>query len=166
MGEIGLDHFVAGFDAARQAQFFLAQLDLARRHGLPVILHLRRAVDEVLEALRRVRVCGGIAHAFNGSLQQAQMFIGLGFKLGFGGAMSFPGSTRIRRLAAELPLDAIVLETDAPDIAPVWARGARNVPVNLARYAGILAGLREMALADIIKTTTTNARAALALPQR
>ncbi|GHT98459.1 deoxyribonuclease [Betaproteobacteria bacterium] len=166
VGEIGLDHFVAGFDAARQAQFFLAQLDLARRHGLPVILHLRRAVDEVLEALRRVRVCGGIAHAFNGSLQQAQMFIGLGFKLGFGGEMSFPGSTRIRRLAAELPLDAIVLETDAPDIAPVWARGERNVPVNLARYAGILAGLREMALADIIKTTTTNARAALALPQR
>jgi TatD DNase family protein len=166
VGEIGLDHYVAEFDAARQEQFFLAQLGLARHHGLPVILHLRRAVDDVLKALRRIRVCGGIAHAFNGSLQQARMFIELGFKLGFGGAMSFPGSTRIRRLAAELPLEAIVLETDAPDIAPAWARGERNVPLNLARYARILAGLREMALADIIKATTTNARAALALPEQ
>lgn len=164
VGEIGLDHHVPGLDAARQQTFFTAQLGLARRHGLPVILHVRRALDAVLAALRRTRVAGGIAHAFNGSFQQAEAFIGLGFKLGFGGAMTFDGSRRIRRLAAELPLDAIVLETDAPDMPPVWARGERNVPENLLRIAEVLAGLRNLPLEEIVQTTSGNARAVLALP--
>lgn len=161
VGEIGLDHYVPGFDAARQEAFFTAQLGLARRHGLPVILHVRRAQDAVLAALRRARVAGGIAHAFNGSFQQAEAFIELGFKLGFGGAMTFEGSRRICRLAAELPLEAIVLETDAPDMPPAWAHGERNVPENLLRIAETLAELRGLSLEEIVRSTSSNARAAL-----
>jgi Tat protein secretion system quality control protein TatD with DNase activity len=125
VGEIGLDFFVADLDPARQEHFFVEQLKLAREFDLPVLLHVRRSVDAVLKQLRRHRVRGGIAHAFNGSRQQADAFIGLGFKLGFGGTLTYPGSTRIRALAAELPLDAIVLETDAPDIPPAWLAAAQ-----------------------------------------
>ncbi|MDR2882151.1 MAG: TatD family hydrolase [Azoarcus sp.] len=164
VGEIGLDHHMPGFDAARQQAFFITQLKLARRHELPVILHVRRAQDAVLAALRRTRVVGGIAHAFNGSFQQAETFIGLGFKLGFGGAMTFDGARRIRRLAAELPLDAIVLETDAPDMPPAWAREERNMPENLLRIAKVLAELRGLSLEEIVRVTSANAHMALALP--
>ena len=156
VGEIGLDHFVADLDRERQLRFFTAQLGLARRHGLPVILHVRRAIDPILRELRRTRVCGGIAHAFNGSRQQAEAFIALGLRLGFGGAMSYEGSTRIRELARSLPLESIVLETDAPDIPPAWARGERNLPQNLARYARILAELRGIEPEEVIETTGRN----------
>jgi TatD DNase family protein len=163
VGEIGLDHYVPGFDVARQGAFFTAQLDLARRYGLPVILHVRRAQDAVLAVLRQARVTGGIAHAFNGSFQQAGAFIELGFKLGFGGAMTYEGSRRIRRLAAELPLDAIVLETDAPDMPPAWMPGGRNVPENLLKIATALAELRSLSLEEIALATSGNARTALRL---
>jgi TatD DNase family protein len=142
VGEIGLDFFVAGADVARQEHFFVEQLKIARDADLPVLLHVRRAVDQVLGKLRRIRLPGGIAHAFNGSRQQADEFIRLGFRLGFGGAMTYLGSTRIRRLAASLPLSAIVLETDAPDMSPAWLAGARNTPAELPRIAAVLAELR------------------------
>jgi TatD DNase family protein len=158
VGEIGLDRYAPGFDAARQQAFFIAQLELAWKHGLPVILHSRRAQDAVLAALRRTNVAGGIAHAFNGSFQQARAFIALGFKLGFGGAMTFPGSRRIRRLASELPLETIVLETDAPNMPPVWDTGRRNEPVNLRRYAETLAVLRGLTPEEVITATSENAQ--------
>lgn len=161
VGEIGLDFYVEGLDPARQAHFFIEQLKLAREFDLPVLLHVRRAVDAVLRELRRIRVPGGIAHAFNGSRQQAEMFIELGFKLGFGGAMTYSGSTRIRRLAAELPLDALVLETDAPDIPPAWLNGARNTPGQLPRMAQVLAELRGLPLAEVVVRTGRNACSAL-----
>ncbi len=161
VGEIGLDHFAPGIDPERQEFFFTRQLRLARRHDLPVILHLRRAQDAVLAHLRRIPVPGGIAHAFNGSRQQAEAFLKLGFRLGFGGAMSYDGSTRIRTLAATLPPDAIVLETDAPDIPPAWAAGQRNSPANLARYAAILAELRGITVEEVMEMTSRNAAAAL-----
>ena len=159
VGEIGLDYYVEGFDAAVQERYFIAQLKLARRHDLPVILHSRRAVDAVLSGLRRIGVPGGVAHAFSGSRQQAEQFIALGFKLGFGGAMTYSGSRRIRALAAELPLEAIVLETDAPDIAPAWASRQRNEPANLLRIAQELAALRGEPFDHIVATTTANAAA-------
>ncbi|MDY0072974.1 MAG: TatD family hydrolase [Thauera sp.] len=167
VGEIGLDHFVAGLDRAAQQALFVAQLELACKHRLPVILHVRRAVDAVIACLRRTRPeAGGIAHAFNGSRQQAEQLIGLGFKLGFGGTLSDPGSRRIRELAASLPLESMVLETDAPDMAPLWARGERNEPANIASYASILAGLRNTDVASVIRVTGDNARAVLRLPQQ
>lgn len=161
VGEIGLDHFVADVDPQLQGDFFVAQLRLARKHGLPVILHLRRAVDAVLKQLRRIEVPGGIAHAFNGSRQQADMLLAMGFKLGFGGTMSFSGSSRIRALAATLPLSAIVLETDAPDIPPAWSQGQRNEPANLARYAEVLAELRGVDRTEIAAATGDNLRSVL-----
>ena len=170
VGEIGLDHFV-GIDPAKQERFLVAQLRLARQFDLPVILHSRRAVDTLLKHLRRVPVRGGIAHAFNGSAQQAQAFIALGFKLGFGGAMTFERALQIRRLAKELPIEAIVLETDAPDIPPHWlyrtaderAGGARsrNEPAELPRIAQTLAALRGMSLAALADITSANVRDAL-----
>lgn len=157
VGEIGLDHFLPGLDRERQRHFFVEQLKLAREFDLPVLLHVRRAVDAVLRELRRIRVRGGIAHAFNGSRQQADIFISLGFKLGFGGAMTWPRATRLRTLAATLPATAIVLETDAPDIPPVFVGRGRNEPAHLPEIAGALAGLRGVAREEIEEITTVNA---------
>jgi TatD DNase family protein len=161
VGEIGLDHFVPGRDETRQEFFFVEQLKLARELDLPVILHVRRAVDAVLKQLRRYQVCGGIAHAFNGSAQQADEFIKLGFKLGFGGAMTYPRALRIREMAAALPLEAIVLETDAPDIPPEWLAKRRNQPGELPRIAAELARLRGLPLTEVARITTANAIAVL-----
>lgn len=161
VGEIGLDLYVADIDPARQEHFFVEQLRLARDFDLPVLLHVRRAVDAVLKQLRRFKVRGGIAHAFNGSRQQADEFIKLGFALGFGGAMTYDGSTRIRELARHLPLEAIVLETDAPDIPPAWLNGGRNTPAELPRIAAVLAELRELPVAELVQRTAANARAVL-----
>jgi TatD DNase family protein len=120
-------------------------------------------VDRVLWHLRRAGVRGGIAHAFNGSRQQADAFIRLGFALGFGGAATFSGSTRIRALAAALPLEAIVLETDAPDIPPAWLNRARNSPAELPAIAAEVAALRGIAPAELAAATTANARRILSL---
>ena len=161
VGEIGLDRFVEGRDEARQNFYFVEQLKIARGLGLPVILHVRRAIDPVLAELRRIRVPGGIAHAFNGSARQAEEFIKLGFVLGFGGAMTHPRATRIRALAAELPLTALVLETDAPDIAPAWIGNGRNEPGELPRIAGELAAVRGIAADELVEATAANARRVL-----
>lgn len=157
VGEIGLDFYVADLDPKRQEFFFVEQLKLARQFNLPVLLHVRRSVDAVLKQLRRIKPPGGIAHAFNGSRQQAEIFIDLGFKLGFGGAMTYSGSTRIRELAASLPIESIVLETDAPDIPPHWLNRGRNAPAELPRIAQVLADLRQMEVAEIVALTTRNA---------
>ena len=172
VGEIGLDGFVPGLDMARQQHFYRAQLALAQRHGLPVLLHVRRSADALLSGLRQCPVVGGLAHAFNGSRQQADQFMAMGFKLGFGGALTFDRALQLRRLASELPLDALVLETDAPDIPPRWlyrtqaerAQGAvmgRNEPAELVRIAKCLAELRGMPLADLAQASTANAMQAL-----
>lgn len=172
VGEIGLDFFVPGLDAARQERFYRAQLQLARRFDLPVILHVRRSADRLLKGLRELPVRGGIAHAFNGSLQQARAFIAMGFKLGFGGAVTYERALQLRRLAAGLPLDALVLETDAPDIPPHWlyvtaaeraagAAPARNSPAELPRIAAVVAGLRGIETGELARASRDNACAAL-----
>ena len=176
LGEIGLDGFVPEINTpeafAKQTHFFEAQLQIAQRHQLPVILHVRRSADGLLKGLRQFPVSGGIAHAFNGSLQQAKLFIEMGFKLGFGGAMTYDRATKLRALATELPLSALVLETDAPDIPPHWmyttaedrekgkAQG-RNSPAELPRIASDLAELRGISLEELAAATSANARQAL-----
>ena len=174
VGEIGLDGFVPGLDMARQQMFYKAQLKLAQQHDLPVILHVRRSADLLLQGLRQTSVKGGIAHAFNGSLQQAQMFVDLGFKLGFGGALTYERALQLRRLATELPLDALVLETDSPDIPPHWlyvtaqqreagkAQG-RNTPEQVPRIAQVLAELRGVSVGEVGRVTTKNVRQVLGL---
>lgn len=175
VGEVGLDYFVEGLDAGKQERFFHTQLQLARKHGLPVIIHVRRSVDKVLKHLRQVapgQTWQGIAHAFNGSEQQAKACIDLGLKLGFGGAVTFERALQLRRLAASLPLESIVMETDSPDIQPHWIyrthaqREAgepqgRNEPGELPRIAEVVAGLRGIEPSALAEATTRNAVAAL-----
>jgi len=161
VGEIGLDFFIEPHDRERQEYFFVAQLKLAREFDLPVLLHIRRAQDTVLKYLRRHKV-QGIAHAFSGSRSQADEFIKLGFKLGFGGAMTHDRATRLRELASTLPLESIVLETDAPDIPPAFLqKGEPNKPEYLPRIALTLAGLRGIPPEEIARITTENALSAL-----
>lgn len=176
VGEIGLDFFVPALCTPamreRQAFFYRAQLRLARQHGLPVIVHVRRSADQLLKHLRELPTGAGIAHAFNGSTQQAQAFLDMGFKLGFGGACTFEPARQLRRLAADLPLSALVLETDAPDIPPQWlyvtaaeravgrAQGV-NSPVELPRIGAVVAELRGMPAGELEAVTTSNALAAL-----
>jgi len=164
IGEIGLDLFVKELDYASQEFFYVEQLKIARDYALPVLLHCRKANDELLKHLRRIRVRGGIAHAFNGSPQQADAFIKLGFKLGFGGAFTWPRANNLRRLAVDLPLDAIVLETDSPDIPPAWIGRGRNAPGELPRIAQTLAELRGIDVAALAQATTRNARELFGLP--
>ena len=165
VGEIGLDYVVDGIDRERQEWFYAQQLKLAREFRLPVILHVRRSADALLKYLNRHEVIGGIAHAFNGSEDQALRMIARGLKLGFGGAMTYAGSLRIRQLAATLPDDAWVLETDAPDIPPQWRRqeGAslRNEPGDLPAMAEVLSQLRQRPLAQIAAGNRRNACTAL-----
>lgn len=173
VGEIGLDFFVPGLDLDIQQHFYIEQLKLAKRAGLPVLLHVRRSADKLLAGLRRVGFThGGIAHAFNGSEQQAQAFIDLGFKLGFGGTLTFERSLQIRRIAAQMPETALVMETDAPDIPPHWLYKtaeereavpgqARNESSQLPRIAESLAALRGWSVEKTAAITSANARAAL-----
>jgi TatD DNase family protein len=166
VGEIGIDcHEAEAADVARQEWFYREQLRVARDAGLPVILHVRRSADLLLKQLRRIEVPGGIVHAFNGSAQQAQQFVARGFRLGFGGALTYSGSQRIRRHAATLPEAALVLETDAPYILPAWRRHAHRMepsePADLARIAAEVAQLRGLTLAALAKLNRANALAAL-----
>jgi TatD DNase family protein len=179
VGEIGLDFFVPALctEAMRDKQehFCRAQLTLARQHGLPVVLHVRRSADRLLKSLREMgakQPWQGIAHAFNGSEVQAQAFLQLGFKLGFGGALTYERALQLRRLAAGLPLQALVLETDAPDMPPHWlyttaeqraagqAQG-RNSPAELPRIAAVLAQLRGISSEALAAATWANTCAAL-----
>lgn len=165
IGEIGLDFQIE--DADRQAQIELlgAQLRIARAAQLPVLLHVRKAHDQVLKLLRQLRLPrGGIVHAFSGSEQQARQYAQLGFKLGFGGAISYARATRLRRLAGELPLAWLVLETDAPDMPLSAWRGEPNCPQRVAEVAQIIADLRRQPLARVAQTTTDTALRLL-LPQ-
>ncbi len=157
LGEIGLDFFVPGLDLERQRHFFVEQMRLANELGLPVILHVRRSVDAVAKEVRRFRPVGGIAHAFNGSDQQARQLFELGLVLGFGGAMTFTRALNIRRLATTLPIDALVLETDSPDISPAWRHPERNSPAELPGIAQVLADLRGMSHEEVVASTAANA---------
>lgn len=180
VGEIGLDFFVPELCRSplreRQEFFYVEQLKLARKHRLPVILHVRRSADRLLRGLRAIQIAGtpwsGIAHAFSGSQQQAGEFVKLGLKLGFGGAVTFDRALQLRRLAASLPLSALVLETDAPDIPPHWlyriaaersggTQQGRNEPCELPRIAAVVAGLRNIAPEELARATLDNACAAL-----
>ncbi len=176
VGEIGLDYFIPALCQAplrdKQMRFYRAQLKLSRKHGLPVILHVRKSADQLLHGLNDIAVAGGIAHAFNGSDQQAQRMIERGFALGFGGAVTYERATQLRHLCTRVPASAIVLETDAPDMPPHWlyttaaqratgeAQGI-NSSAELPRIAQVIAELRGVPLAELAATTTANAQRVL-----
>jgi TatD DNase family protein len=165
VGEIGLDYFVPTLDQQRQQELFEAQLKLAAEFDLPVILHVRKSHDAVIATLRRIKIPGGIVHAFNGSLPQAELYQSMGFKFGFGGTLTYERSTTIRQLARDLPLASIVLETDAPDMAVAAHRGERNSPEYLPDCLAALASVRREGPEIIARETTRNACQVLRLPQ-
>ena len=161
IGEIGLDGFDPSIDRSRQEWFFIEQLKVAADFNLPVIMHVRHAVDSVLKQLRVYKPRSGIAHAFNGSRQQALQLITCNMALGFGGAMTFTRALQIRRLAVALPLEAIVLETDSPDIAPSWVHAGRNSPSHLLAIGAVMAQLRDIPVSTLELVTDANVRRVL-----
>ncbi len=157
IGEIGLDFYIKELDKEKQLAVFEQQLLVAKNHDLPVILHVRKAHDQVLQLLNKIKVKGGFCHAFNGSLQQAEKYIALGFKLGFGGTLTYKNSSKIHKLAKELALESIVLETDAPDMVVESHRGERNSPEYIVDALTALASIRNQDIKFIAQQTSLNA---------
>lgn len=164
VGECGLDYFIDTLDRDAQQFYFEAQLELAREHDLPVIIHARRAVDATIAAIRKVGSLRGVVHSFSGSPEQARQLWDLGFMIGLGGPVTYERAKRLRRLAAEMPLDQLLLETDAPDQPDAGNRGGRNEPALLVRVLEVIAGLRGQDPDEIAAATTANARRLFNLP--
>jgi TatD DNase family protein len=164
VGECGLDYFVEDLDRDTQQGIFDAQLHIAREFDLPVIVHARRAVDAVIASLRTVGGLRGVVHSFSGSLQQAEQLWNLGFLLGLGGPVTYPRANRLRSLAATMPLDRLLLETDAPDQPDAWHRGERNEPARVNAIARTIAGLRDITCEAVAEATTRNAARLFGLP--
>lgn len=157
VGECGLDHWTGELDADTQRLYFDAQLKLAREFDLPVIVHARRAVDEVIGCIRRIGGLRGVIHSYSGSAEQARQLHELGFMLGFGGPVTYPRANRLRRLVAELPIEQLLLESDAPDQPDAAIRGQRNEPARLAEVLHVVAQLRGEDPAEVATATTANA---------
>ena len=164
VGECGLDHFIEGLDPQLQRSYFHAQLEIARDAGLPVIVHARRAVDEVIVALRRCATVGGVVHSFSGSEQQARQLWTLGYCLGIGGPVTYERAARLRRIVATMPIEFLLLETDAPDQPDATHRGERNEPMHLREVLRVVAELRNEDEAEIAAATTRNAERMFRLP--
>ncbi|MDG2526299.1 TatD family hydrolase [Stenotrophomonas sp. HITSZ_GD] len=163
IGECGLDYFIDTLDRDAQAHYFDGQLALAVKHGLPVIVHARRAVDAVIQAIRRAGEVRGVVHSFAGSPEQARQLWERGFLLGLGGPVTYARANRLRRLAATMPLQHLLLETDAPDQPDAQIRGQRNEPARLPSIAEAIATLRGEPVEEIAAATADNARRLFAL---
>ena len=164
VGECGLDFFVAGLDAELQQHYFMGQLRMAREFDLPVIVHARRAVDAVIAAIKQVGGLRGVVHSFPGSPEQAAQLHKLGFLLGLGGPLTYDRAQRLQRLVATMPLEQLLLETDAPDQPDAGIRGGRNEPARLPVILETVARLRGQPAEDIAAQTTANAKRLFGLP--
>lgn len=164
VGECGLDYFVEGLDRDVQMQYFIAQLELARAFDLPVIIHARRAVEQVTLAIRRIGGLRGVIHSFGGSIEQARQLWELDFHLGFGGPITYPRARRLRAVVAAMPLDQLLLETDAPDQPLSGHQGRRNEPAQLAQVCAAVAELRSVPPQLIVEATRRNTRQLFNLP--
>ena len=159
IGEFGLDYYLPELDRERQQTLFEAQLKLAAEFNLPVLLHVRRSHAQVIATLKRFKLKrAGIIHAFAGSYEEAREYIKLGFKLGLGGAATWPQALRLRKVVAQLPLAAIVLETDSPDMAPAMYPNQRNSPAYLPEICAALARLRGESSEALAQESSANAR--------
>jgi len=156
VGECGLDFHVSGLDPDAQRAYFKGQLELAREFDLPVIVHARRALDDVLAAIRRSGVSRGVVHSFSGSLQQAERLWDLGFSLGIGGPVTHERARRLRGIVAAMPIEFLLLETDSPDQPGHGHRGERNEPALLAEVCAVVAGLRDESPQTVARLTTQN----------
>lgn len=156
VGECGLDYFVEGLDRERQRIVFRRQLELARELALPVVLHARRAVDDVLAMVRDAGV-RGVVHSFSGSAEQARQAFKLGLSLGIGGPVTYARATRLRGIVAAMPIEHLLLETDSPDQPLHGHPGERNEPARLTEVLDVVAQLRGVDREEIARATTANA---------
>ncbi len=159
VGECGLDLQIEGLDADTQRGYFIRQLAIAKVAGLPVIVHARRAVDAVIACVRKIGGVTGVIHSFPGSLEQARQLRDLGFRLGFGGPVTHERARRLREVVARIPLEQLLLETDAPDQPPATRRGQRNEPTSLLEVATTVATLRGIDRSRLLAAVDANARA-------
>lgn len=164
IGECGLDFYVDGLDPDEQRRYFIAQLELAREVNLPVILHARRALEEVTLAVRRIGGLRGVIHSFSGSIEQARELWKLGFHLGIGGPITYERARRLREIVATMPAEFLLLETDSPDQPLSSHRGARNEPAFLVEVLDCVAELRGESTQEIARITTRNAEELFGLP--
>jgi TatD DNase family protein len=164
IGECGLDFFVDGLDPRAQQHFFDGQLELAREHALPLIVHARRSVDAVIASIKRIGDLRGVVHSFSGSAEQARQLAQLGFMIGLGGPVTYERANRLRKLAAGVPIESLLLETDAPDQPDAGIRGQRNEPARLANVLQVVADLRGETPAAIAAATSANAGRLFRLP--
>lgn len=158
VGECGLDFFIDGYDRDRQLSYFTEQLDLAVQFQLPVVIHSRKSLDLVLKEVRLRPSLTGVVHSYSGSLQQAKQLIDLGFYLGFGGPITYPRARKLRSLVVELPLESLLLETDAPDQPDISKRGQRNEPAWLPKIASCVAELRKCSVESVADVTAQNCK--------
>jgi TatD DNase family protein len=165
IGECGLDFFVEGLDAQAQRLYFNGQLELAREFDLPLVIHARRSVEEVILSLRKIGGLRGIVHSYSGSEEQARLLVDMGFLLGIGGPVTYERARRLQRLARDLPLDALVLETDAPDQPGAGHRGQRNEPAHLVEVLAAVSRLRDCDEFTLAEATRSNMRRLLRLPE-
>ncbi len=165
LGECGLDFHVEGLDVELQRRFFRRQLDIARDFDLPLVVHARRAVEEVIATLKLVGGLRGVVHSFSGSAEQAQQLWRLGFCLGLGGPVTYPRAHRLRGIDAAMPLEFLLLETDSPDQPLHGHQGARNEPALLAEVCACIADLRGIAPGEVAAATTRNAEKLFKLPK-
>lgn len=163
IGECGLDFFVEGLDADSRRHYFQGQLELAREFQLPLVVHARRAVDEVIQRIRRTGRLRGVVHSFSGSPEQARQLWDQGFLIGLGGPLTYPRANRLRTLVTQMPLEFLLLETDAPDQPDAGIRGQRNEPARLLDIAQTVAELRGQPIEEVAAQTTANARRLFAL---
>lgn len=164
IGECGLDFHVDGLDRETQMMYFMRQLELARRFDLPIVVHARRAFDEVAACIRRTGRLRGVIHSFSGSVQQAEAFIALGFMLGIGGPVTYPRASRLRQLVADMPGEFLLLETDSPDQPLSGHRGERNEPARLREVLNVVAALRKEGEDQVARMTSANAERLFGLP--
>ena len=164
IGECGLDFFIDGLDPRAQQHFFDGQLELARTHALPLIVHARHSVDAVIASIKRVGDLRGVVHSFSGSAEQARQLAQLGFMIGLGGPVTYERANRLRRLAASVPIESLLLETDSPDQPDAGIRGQRNEPARLASVLQVVADLRGETAAAIAAATSANAERLFRLP--
>jgi len=166
VGECGLDGFVKNLDYEKQRYFFTHQIELAAKHKLPMIIHARNAVEDVTLAIKSANGnVTGVVHSYNGSLQQAQQLIDLGFLLSFGGAITYNRATRLRKIVKQLPVDAIMVETDAPDQPTQANTGNRNEPAFIGEVVSAIAEIKGLEPEDIAEASNANAIRLFKLPQ-
>lgn len=164
VGECGLDFFVPDLDAQTQRLYFRRQLEIARDFSLPVIVHARRALDEVIVTIRQIGHLRGVVHSFSGSAEQARQLWKYGFLIGLGGPLTYARARRLREIAATMPIEFLLLETDSPDQPLHGHQGMRNEPALLAEICARVAQLRGVDPQEIAAATTANAERLFALP--